>query len=100
MEVSGQLHATATLPPAETAAGTHWIGGWVGLRASLGSMEQRKILPLRESNPSHPARSPPLHRLSYPSLYIYLCVHAHAHFAQLTFTQQTKCAKISGDQPC
>jgi hypothetical protein len=29
MEVSGQLHATAALPPGEIAHCTHWIGGWV-----------------------------------------------------------------------
>jgi hypothetical protein len=35
MEVSGQLHAPVALPPRERAPGTHWIGGWVGLRAVL-----------------------------------------------------------------
>jgi hypothetical protein len=33
MEVSGQFHAPATLPPGEIGPGTHWIGGWVGPRA-------------------------------------------------------------------
>jgi hypothetical protein len=27
MEVSGQLHALAALPPRESAIGSHWIGG-------------------------------------------------------------------------
>jgi len=35
MEVSSQLHALAALPPGEGAPGIHWIGGWVGPRASL-----------------------------------------------------------------
>jgi hypothetical protein len=38
--------------PGETADGTNWIGGWVGLRAILGSVEMRKIdCPYREYNP-------------------------------------------------
>jgi hypothetical protein len=44
MEMSGQLHASATLPPEERAPGTHWIGGWVGPRARLAAVEERKIL--------------------------------------------------------
>jgi hypothetical protein len=35
MEVSGQLHAPATLPPRERTPGTHWMGGWVGPRSVL-----------------------------------------------------------------
>jgi hypothetical protein len=31
---------------AETAFGTHWIGGWVGLRAGLDAVEKREILRL------------------------------------------------------
>jgi hypothetical protein len=27
--------------------GTHWIGGWGGLRTGLDNMEKRKFLPLR-----------------------------------------------------
>jgi hypothetical protein len=26
--------------------GTHWIGGWVGLRAGLDDVKRRKIVPL------------------------------------------------------
>jgi hypothetical protein len=43
MEVSGQLHAPVALPPRERAPGTHWIGGWVGPRAVLDAVVQRKI---------------------------------------------------------
>jgi hypothetical protein len=48
---------------------THWIGGWVDLRAGVHDMEQRKMLTLPglELRPlSHPARSKSLYRLSYP----------------------------------
>jgi hypothetical protein len=53
MEMSGQLHAPATLPPRERALGTHWIGGWVDPRAVLDTaVVKRKIhSPRRESNP-------------------------------------------------
>jgi hypothetical protein len=30
--------------PRERAPGTHWIGGWVGPRASLDDMEKKKFL--------------------------------------------------------
>jgi hypothetical protein len=53
MEVSGQLHAPAALPPGEE--GTHWIGGWVGPRAVLDAVVKRKNpSPPRESNPRIP----------------------------------------------
>jgi hypothetical protein len=40
LEVSGQLHALAALPPGERAPGTHWIRGWVGPRAGLDDMKE------------------------------------------------------------
>jgi hypothetical protein len=53
MEVSGQLHAPATLPPEKEPPDTQWIGGWVGPRAVLDAVFKRKIpSPRRESNPS------------------------------------------------
>jgi hypothetical protein len=52
--------------PRERAPGTHWIGGWVGPRAVLDAVVERKIPSTRrESNPDRPARSPALYRLSY-----------------------------------
>jgi hypothetical protein len=49
MGVSGQRHA----PAAHFTPGTHWIGGWVGLRAGLDAGARRKILcPCRGSNPA------------------------------------------------
>jgi hypothetical protein len=37
MEVSGRLHALAAL-----LFDTHWIGGWMGRRAGLETVEKRK----------------------------------------------------------
>jgi hypothetical protein len=59
MEVSGQLHTPATLPPGKEPPGTHWIGGWVGPRAVLDAVVKRKIpSPRRESNPRTPIVQP------------------------------------------
>jgi hypothetical protein len=59
MGVSGQRHAPATLYPGERTPGTHWIGGWVGLRDGLNAGARRKILcPCRESNLDHPIVQP------------------------------------------
>jgi hypothetical protein len=38
---------------------THWIGGWVGLRAGLDDLEKRKFLPHRDSN-SDPSVAQPV----------------------------------------
>jgi hypothetical protein len=43
LEVSGQLHAAASLPPEKEPLGTHCIGGWVDLRAGLDDLEKRKL---------------------------------------------------------
>jgi hypothetical protein len=46
--------------PEERAPGTHWIGGWVNLRAGLDNLEKRKFLTLPglELRPlGRPARS-------------------------------------------
>jgi hypothetical protein len=61
MEVSGQLHAPAALPPGKESPGIHWIGGWVGPRAGLDATEKREALHCRKSNPG-----PSLYQLSYP----------------------------------
>jgi hypothetical protein len=42
MEVSGQLHILAALPPGKEPS-THWIGGWVGLGVGLEMAVKRKI---------------------------------------------------------
>jgi hypothetical protein len=45
VEVSGQLHAPAVLPPGKDPppSGTHCIGGWVGPRAVLDAVVKREI---------------------------------------------------------
>jgi len=43
MEVSGQLHALATLSRGKDP-GIHWIGGWVDPRAGLDVAEKRNYL--------------------------------------------------------
>jgi hypothetical protein len=35
------------LTPKERAHGTHWIGGWVGLRVEPADVEKKKFLTLR-----------------------------------------------------
>jgi hypothetical protein len=43
MGVSGQHHTLATLYPWERNPSTHWIGGWVDLRAGLDAEARGKI---------------------------------------------------------
>ena len=43
MEVSGQHHAPAVLPPGKRP-GTHWVGSCVGLRAGVDSMKKKNSL--------------------------------------------------------
>jgi hypothetical protein len=47
----------------------------VGLRIGLYAEEKRKILHCRDSNPSRPARSPSLYRLSYPDSHLKGVLH-------------------------
>jgi hypothetical protein len=42
--VSGQRHAPAALYPRRKDPGTHWTGGWVGLRSGLDTDIRGKIL--------------------------------------------------------
>jgi hypothetical protein len=42
MEVSGQLHALAALPPGKEFPCIHGTGGWVGPRAVLDVVAKRK----------------------------------------------------------
>jgi hypothetical protein len=65
MEVSGQLHSPAALPPRERTSGTPWVGGWVGTRAGLDEEVKRKIpSPAVTRTADHPARSPALYHLA------------------------------------
>jgi hypothetical protein len=47
--------------PRERAPGTHWIGGWVGLRATLDAVVKRKFSIPNRVTPDHLARSPALY---------------------------------------
>ena len=42
MEVSGQLHAPAALPPGKNLI-THWIGSWVGPSAGMDVKEKEEL---------------------------------------------------------
>jgi hypothetical protein len=54
---------TGRFAPRIRAPGTHWIGGWVGPRAVLDTVVNRKILSSRpESNPKTPIVQPVAHR--------------------------------------
>jgi hypothetical protein len=69
---TGQVHASAVLYPREKTPGTHWIGGWVGIRAGLNTEARGKILCLCQgSNLGCPVCKQILHWLSYPSCYFY-----------------------------
>jgi hypothetical protein len=65
---SGQPHAPTALYPRKMTPGTHWIGGWKGLRAGLDTEIRGKIICLcRELKPGLPGCSQTLYWLSYPS---------------------------------
>jgi hypothetical protein len=56
MKVSGQLLATAALPPGVSLPGTHWTECCVGPRAGLDGVEKRIIsCPCTESKPDSSA---------------------------------------------
>jgi hypothetical protein len=44
MRMSGQRHASAAIYPREKDPGTHWIGGWVGLRPGVDTETRGKII--------------------------------------------------------
>jgi hypothetical protein len=62
----------------KTAPGTHWLGGWVGLRAVLDTALKRKTpSPRRESNPDHPIVQPVASRYTdwaIPALTVFLVI--------------------------
>jgi hypothetical protein len=69
MEVSGQFHAPAALPAGKEPPSTHWIRGWLDLRAGLDDMEKWKFLvpPGLQLRPlGRQASSQSLYRLRYP----------------------------------
>jgi len=53
--VSGQLHASAALPPWQNP-GTHWVGDWLSPGAGMDILEREKIsFSYHDSNPDSPA---------------------------------------------
>jgi hypothetical protein len=69
-QYSGQRHALSALYSRELTPGTHWIRGWVGLRAGLDTEVRGKALCLcRGSNPGRPVFNEILYWLSYPNSY-------------------------------
>jgi hypothetical protein len=72
IEEVGQLQAPRYFIPGKRAPGTHWIGGWMGPRASFYMVLKRKnCCPCWESNPSHPAHSLVTILTELPQLSIY-----------------------------
>jgi hypothetical protein len=49
--MNGRLYTVVALPPWERASGTHLIGGWVGIRASLrgGGVSEETHFPISAS---------------------------------------------------
>jgi hypothetical protein len=73
MEVSGQLHVSASLPQGKSP-GTHWIGGWVSPRAVLDAVVKRKIpISYRDSNP--PIMQPTEHICTTRTTFLKTYVH-------------------------
>jgi hypothetical protein len=61
-EVSSQRHATPALYLRGKTPGTHWIGGWLGLRAGPDTEVREKILCLYQgSNPGRPVNNQTLY---------------------------------------
>jgi hypothetical protein len=58
MEVNGQIYAPALLPLGKEPPPTRWVGGWVGPRAGLEAVAERKY-PFfwQEWSPGRPVRS-------------------------------------------
>jgi hypothetical protein len=70
MRVSGQRHAPAALCPWERTSGTHYTGGWVGLRAGLDTeVRGKSFVPAGDRTPiaRSSSRSQTLYWLSYPA---------------------------------
>jgi hypothetical protein len=63
--MSDQRHAPATLYPQGKNRGTHWLRGWVGLRAGLDRDQRKNPLSLPGSNADLPVCSQTLYWLMY-----------------------------------
>jgi hypothetical protein len=74
--VGGEWSASrpARFTPVKRAPGTHWIGCWVGPKAALDDVENRKFLtlPRLKFRPlGRPVHSQSLYQLHYPDSPIY-----------------------------
>jgi hypothetical protein len=73
-----------SLYPTEMFPDTHWIGGWVGPRAGLDAVVERKIpIRCRDLNPRSSSLSPSPIPLSYSGsqtyIYVSLCVYMYIY---------------------
>jgi hypothetical protein len=58
MEVSGQHHAPAALPPGQRRRGTQWSGGWMSPKVGLDVLGWDTSLDLTgDHNPGRPDRT-------------------------------------------
>jgi hypothetical protein len=81
MEVSGQLHAPAALPPGKEPLVQHWTGGWMGPRAVVDAVVKRKIpSPRRESNPRTPIVQPVAQRYTHSHLQMFFLLKSNPKF--------------------
>jgi hypothetical protein len=83
LEVSGQFHAPAALPPGKEPPSTYWVGGWVDPTASMDNVENRKFLTLPgfELRPlGRPAGSQSLYRLRYPGSFCIITTDLKSFF--------------------
>jgi hypothetical protein len=78
MEVSSQLHMTASLPPVKILYYL-FIGGWVGPRAGMEAVEYRTIcVNSRDSSHEYSVVQPlfqSLYSLSYPGSFVHVCIN-------------------------
>jgi len=82
MEVRGQLHAPAALPPGEEPPGTQLIEGWVGPRAILDAVVKRKIPSSRRKSDTGTPRKINLRTVSTDSG-VPLVMHIDSHSAEV-----------------
>jgi hypothetical protein len=81
------------LTPRERALGTHWIGGWVGPRASLDMVLKRKIpKPHQDLNPAHPSNITAF--TNSWALTLYSCRNKRAGFRHINGETQIQTSKF------
>jgi hypothetical protein len=91
MEVSGQLHAPANLPPRKEATSIHWIGGWVNPRACLDAVEKGKNLYLPGNELPSSSLKPVVISNELPLMVLFSLIQ----YQQITLTP---CYKLVGEK--